>query len=78
MCPRILPIETMAKSIRSKVKKRNRTEMRKTVGDPHQKMLQARCTAKILNSVGYGSGESQAVLSEPCCVDNYGKLPFPA
>lgn len=47
----------MAKSIRSKVKKRNRTEMRKTVGDPHQKILQARCTAKIQKSVAFSAGE---------------------
>ncbi len=41
----------MAKSIRSKVKKRNRTEMRKTVGRPHENKLQSKCTAKLLDSV---------------------------
>lgn len=46
----------MAKSIRSKVKKRNRTEMRKNVGDPHQRKLQARCTAKIQKSVAFSAG----------------------
>lgn len=49
----------MAKSIRSKVKKRNRTEMRKNVGDPHQKKLQARCTAKIQKSVAFSAGEGE-------------------
>eukprot|EP00903_Cladosiphon_okamuranus_P014675 g13602.t1 len=52
----------MAKSIRSKVKKRNRTEMRKTVGDPHQQKLQARCTAKIQKSVAFSAGESVTKL----------------
>lgn len=52
----------MAKSIRSKVKKRNRTEMRKNVGDPHQRKLQARCTAKIQKSVAFSSGESISKL----------------
>eukprot|EP00752_Nemacystus_decipiens_P013032 g11529.t2 len=52
----------MAKSIRSKVKKRNRTEMRKTVGDPHQRKLQARCTAKIQKSVAFSAGESVTKL----------------
>eukprot|EP00904_Undaria_pinnatifida_P005911 jgi/Undpi1/244/HiC_scaffold_1.g00241.m1 len=52
----------MAKSIRSKVKKRNRTEMRKNVGDPHQKKLQARCTAKIQKSVAFSAGESVTKL----------------
>ncbi len=46
----------MAKSIRSKVKKRNRTEMRKNVGDPHQRKLQARCTAKIQKAVAFSAG----------------------
>ncbi len=41
----------MAKSVRSKVKKRNRTEMRKTVGRPHQNKLQSKCTAKLLDAV---------------------------
>ncbi len=41
----------MAKSIRSKVKKRNRTEMRKSVGRPHENKLQSKCTAKLLDSV---------------------------
>ncbi len=41
----------MAKSVRSKVKKRNRTEMRKTVGKPHQNKLQSKCTAKLLDAV---------------------------
>ncbi|CAN0083975.1 unnamed protein product [Ectocarpus sp. 12 AP-2014] len=52
----------MAKSIRSKVKKRNRTEMRKNVGDPHQRKLQARCTAKIQKSVAFSAGESVTKL----------------
>ncbi|CAM9571611.1 unnamed protein product [Pylaiella littoralis] len=52
----------MAKSIRSKVKKRNRTEMRKNVGDPHQRKLQARCTAKIQKSVAFSGGESVTKL----------------
>lgn len=55
----------MAKSIRSKVKKRNRTEMRKTVGDPHQRKLQARCTAKIRKSVAFSSGEFDWHVSSP-------------
>lgn len=33
--------------------------MRKKVGDPHQKMLQARCTAKILNTVAFSNGEEK-------------------
>jgi hypothetical protein len=37
----------MAKSIRSKVKKRNRSEMRKTVGKPHQQKELSKCTSKI-------------------------------
>ena len=30
--------------------------MRKTVGDPHQRKLQARCTAKIQKSVAFSAG----------------------
>lgn len=30
--------------------------MRKTVGDPHQRKLQARCTAKIKKSVAFSAG----------------------
>lgn len=59
---------SMAKSIRSKVKKRNRTEMRKTVGDPHQRKLQARCTAKIQKSVAFSAGKLQQCVRWLACL----------
>ncbi|KAG5185775.1 hypothetical protein JKP88DRAFT_236536 [Tribonema minus] len=46
----------MAKSIRSKVKKRNRADMRKQYGEPHAQQIQAKCTARLQETVQYHSG----------------------
>lgn len=57
-----------AKSIRSKVKKRNRSAMRKEYGDPHAAKLQSQCTERLKQSVEFASGECSCLsdMMRPC------------
>mmetsp|Transcript_7778 Transcript_7778/g.11742 ORF Transcript_7778/g.11742 Transcript_7778/m.11742 type:complete len:143 (+) Transcript_7778:50-478(+) len=56
----------MAKSIRSKVKKRNRTLMRKTYGDPFARRLQAKCNKVLLESAGNTDQKLGKILRRNC------------
>jgi Protein of unknown function (DUF2423) len=73
-CIRHVHTHTQAKSIRSKVKKRNRAEMRKKYGVPHEAQVQAKCTARLQESVKFHSGECDS-LNEHCTVFARGGTP---
>ncbi|CAM9294957.1 unnamed protein product [Phaeothamnion confervicola] len=67
----------MAKSIRSKVKKKNRAEQRRLVGDPNRKRLQARSVSTLRKSLRFKSGDGIDKLKSMLATEEVHNPPVP-